>query len=472
MKTPFLFLICLGMMCCVSCKQKIVGTELITIQTETQSLAYTRDQGVYIVNATEKLSTNMTVQCGQTYLVAVFVANRRPPSDGEDEPGYTEIEWDVNCPDGQYLCGRITVTQQWHNVWVEAIRNGTLKQAESRGHLMECCIVDVPGPVQEKQVDFLRTARDYLAPNDTLNNVFFFDVDGDGVDEAFYATMSETSRDGRVWRVFYYEGGKWQKHEIDDIIVYADCEDFYYRDDVRRQPRLFVRDHEGEGEGPAAITRPKGSKDLVCTPFDMQEFENLWKRGVLKPLGPHVYSDEGKILYTFKGSVRPFTPYGWIIKRAKDSGDARALALIELRDFFRTHRYIMYSDDPFQAFFFDVDGDGVEEVIANTNVGPGLCDWRVFSSQEGTWDFSWSISHFDFQSDETGLYYRDDVKEQPRLFAIKSLDDSPSAIVLTKDKEVVVESFDRKEFDRLKEKGILKPVKSHWYDGHNQIMPD
>ena len=102
--------------------------------------------------------------------------------------------------------------------------------------------------------------------NDSEINVFFFDVDGDGVDEAFVAY--EIHQMGNNWQMWHCQGGKWQQAGTDDVVIFAHPQNFYYRDDVRQQPRLFVETcREGT---PASISCAK-DKSMVVTPFDKEE---------------------------------------------------------------------------------------------------------------------------------------------------------------------------------------------------------
>ena len=111
-----------------------------------------------------------------------------------------------------------------------------------------------------------------------ISYVFFFDVDGDGVEEALCTVDGETWRNGGTWRVYYFENGKWQRPHVSHIISNADPSDFYYRVGAKKQPRLFVR----ETKGPATITRVNDERFLATTPIPQQEFDDLLKNGKLK----------------------------------------------------------------------------------------------------------------------------------------------------------------------------------------------
>ena len=136
-----------------------------------------------------------------------------------------------------------------------------------------------------------------------------------------------------------------------------------------------------------------------------------------------------------------------------------------------THMEVMFQD--LYAFFFDVDGDSVDEVFLACTIDMDRTGnaWRTWYHQDGTWAEAWFIDPFKYPHGYAhDVYYRDDVKQQPRLFIEHSYVGSPSAITLTEDKLVKVEPFDKEEFCRLKEKGILKPVEVHWYDKDNKII--
>jgi len=125
------------------------------------------------------------------------------------------------------------------------------------------------------------------------------------------------------------------------------------------------------------------------------------------------------------------------------------------------------------TFFFDLDGDGIAEAfiaMAGETSKDGNI-WRTWYSQNGTWQEAWYVDPAKYLFGEAeDIYYRDDTKQQPRLFIEKSFVSSPTAISLTKGKLVKAEPFDKAEFDKLKAKGILKPVEAHWYDKDNKIV--
>jgi len=134
-------------------------------------------------------------------------------------------------------------------------------------------------------------AYSWISSDIKINYNFFFDVDGDGIEEAFYVRYETDDRYGHLWRVFYFEDGKWQNFGYNDILAMALPWDFYYRDDTKQQPLLFVNDRES---GPQAYTRNKKvSKHIVVTPFDRQEFEHLQKQGILKRVTWYWYDKDG-----------------------------------------------------------------------------------------------------------------------------------------------------------------------------------
>ena len=144
------------------------------------------------------------------------------------------------------------------------------------------------------------------------------------------------------------------------------------------------------------------------------------------------------------------------------------------RGYFRDHyEGLVKPDEAVGTFFFDIDSDGIKEAFiamaGETNKDGNI--WRTWYYLDGTWQEAWYVDPGKYPYGHTeDIYYRDDTKRQPRLFIEKSFVGSPTAISLTKDKLVKAEPFDKAEFDRLKEKGILKPVEAHWYDKDNKIV--
>jgi len=133
-------------------------------------------------------------------------------------------------------------------------------------------------------------AYSWISSDIKINYNFFFDVDGDGIDEVFYVSF-ETDHHGHTWRVFYFEDEKWTNFDLNDILATAFPWDFYYRDDTKQQPLLFVNDRES---GPLAYTRNKEvNKHIVVTGFDRQKFESLRKQGILKRVTWYWYDADG-----------------------------------------------------------------------------------------------------------------------------------------------------------------------------------
>lgn len=132
------------------------------------------------------------------------------------------------------------------------------------------------------------------------------------------------------------------------------------------------------------------------------------------------------------------------------------------------------------AFFVDIDGDGIDEVFVATypNTHRDGSRWQTHYYTNRQWhstkcdivdsiflnptNFLYAHAH--------DVYYRDDVKRQPRLFVSSCDVASPASITLTADKYLIVAPFGKQEFDSLRKKGILKPVETHWYDKDNKII--
>jgi len=136
--------------------------------------------------------------------------------------------------------------------------------------------------------------EDFVSPDGRVY-AFFFDIDGDGVDEAFTVGSKMINRDGNDWRTWHYQDGKWQKPKGEELanFLYAYTEDIYYRDDVKQQPRLFAADCDVAS--PASISLTK-DRYLVVAPFDKAEFDRLKAKGILKPVEAHWYDKDNKIV--------------------------------------------------------------------------------------------------------------------------------------------------------------------------------
>ena len=137
-----------------------------------------------------------------------------------------------------------------------------------------------PGYYREEHDIPFYTDRGSVSHPDRLEEIIFFDIDGDGTDEALCTTYSETWRSGSIWRVFYYEDGGWRTPKMRGIVTYTHPSNFYYRVGAKRQPRLFVADNESKG--PAAIVRADDAERFIATPISQQEFDGLLKKGELR----------------------------------------------------------------------------------------------------------------------------------------------------------------------------------------------
>jgi len=145
----------------------------------------------------------------------------------------------------------------------------------------------------------------FIEPDEEIL-AFFFDIDGDGMDEAFITCRKETNRFGSYWRTFYYQNGICLEADnvtpFSYVFGYAE-DDFYYRDDVKQQPRLFRKNYAGKGY-PVSFSLNE-EKKLVLEPFDKDEFSRLQEKGILKPIESHWYDKDNKIIRTVKGGGEP-----------------------------------------------------------------------------------------------------------------------------------------------------------------------
>jgi hypothetical protein len=105
---------------------------------------------------------------------------------------------------------------------------------------------------------------------------------------------------------------------------------------------------------------------------------------------------------------------------------------------------------------FDVDGDGILEILPYILRHWGGGDWWLWYYESGAWHEA-SDTRF-MQARIEDIYCRkDDVKGQPRLFR-RDGPDSVSAIIFDRGKgAVTLEAFDYGEFDDLRKKGIIQP---------------
>jgi len=136
--------------------------------------------------------------------------------------------------------------------------------------------------------------------------VFFVDVDGDGVDEAFASLPENTHQDGNYWHLFSYRKGVWiETNDNPDPFNYLHgfTKDIYYRDDVKRQPRLFIKKCFISSPASVTLKRNRKGKYLLVAPFDKDEARRLWAEGILKPVEAHWYDENNQIVCTEEESV-------------------------------------------------------------------------------------------------------------------------------------------------------------------------
>ena len=119
-----------------------------------------------------------------------------------------------------------------------------------------------------------------------------------------------------------------------------------------------------------------------------------------------------------------------------------------------------------EIIFFDLDGDGVDEVLCATD-GETWRDysaWRVFYYEDDGWRKPEMCDVVTF-SDSSAFYYRVGSKRQPRLFVAGDGRKGPTAIVRTDNAErFIATPISQQEFDDLLKKGKLRRVTWYWCD--------
>ena len=356
---------------------------------------------------------------------------------------------------------------------------------------MMCCVSCLPPDANtkyKKTADFRSRFLNYFREHHfgeleidfghTSIHAFFFDVDGDGVDEAFAATGANMDRLGTYWRVFHYQDGTWNEMEsgLDRFSYLSDrAQNFYYRDDVREQPRLFI--DTCIRDSPKAVVLTKDNK-VVAVPFDRRDYEELREEGLLKPIESHWYEQDndnklvhGRITYTvtetIKGHNQPISPYAfygdsdYINEESAVHGAFQIAYASDIERCSNTQALCVLS--------FDVDGDWLDEwfVTCDAMASKSGNEWHVFYGQHEEWrELEITGMTNRLCAPATYFYCREDTRAQPRLFIDTCVTNSPKAITLTWDKKLCIAPFDRQEFESLREKGIISPVGSWWYNTH------
>ena len=474
-------------------KQVLLGlcAVLAIVGCQTQEILITRQSVIdrspgLEHNDGKTTSATLTVERGQTYLLAVFTAEEgvRGPSGG-----HIEHNWNITCQDEYILAGSLR-TPTRHRIWFEAIKDGDVEQVKQdnpHATLADSLVFTVPNDdvqrVPKKTKAFRSAFRKWFRSHHvseeaiergfTSIHVFFCDVDGDGVEEAFAVTPEECDRWGSNWCVFQYQKGKWQAMEtgLDRFSgLYAYAWNFYYRDDVKGQPRLFidtcVRDN------PKAVVITKDNR-VIEVLVDRRGYEELREEGVLKPIESHWYDKDDRVVLggfhadattgTIKGHNKPITPY--------DSyGDSDWI----------NEQWSVYNTfySPYQSaigrctnpnvlgvMVVDIDGDWLDEwfVTCDAMASDTGSEWHVFYGQHEEWqELNVTGMTNRLCAPASRFYYRDDTKEQPRVFIDTCVTNPPLALSLWDKKNLYIAPFDRQEYESLREKGILKPVGCLW----------
>ena len=172
-----------------------------------------------------------------------------------------------------------------------------------------------------RRVAFLNHFRKVFAgdiarsPHNPNICVFFFDADGDGIEEAFGTTGIEPHAPASIWCIWRYRDGIWSR--VDGVeyhynAIFAHAYDFYYRDDVEEEPRLFLR--ESSIGTPALHIYTRFAKEYsYFTGFGKEEYETLWTKGILKPIESHWYDENNQIIATIKGNDEPIVKWEGLI---------------------------------------------------------------------------------------------------------------------------------------------------------------
>ena len=161
-------------------------------------------------------------------------------------------------------------------------------------------------------------------------------------------------------------------------------------------------------------------------------------------------------------------------QKEEDAIDIRTVVLRQYSETYPREVASKLSENKISAFFFDIDGDGVEEAFSScmgTTSQMGW-DWSVWQYRDGIWEEVYGVGNDGVLG--ANFCYWDGAKQQPRLFLEEGWHNPegswPAAIILTKDKRVSVVQFDVDEFYSLKGKGILKPVEIHEYDNSDNMI--
>ena len=483
MKTWFVFMQCFGIICCLL--SACVAPKPVDA-TGAQRIGLAADLER---NETKKLSSHFTVECGQTYLMVVFISDDGLPIPSES---HNQLKWNVKCPDGQVLSGSTNVYTQ-HRLWSEIIKDGDLEQVKQDmfpGILVDYRVFTVPSDDEQHISDVTKALRSAFRKyfRDTRLgeldiershaniHVFFCDVDGDGVEEAFAVASGDYDRSGFFWKVFCYQNGTWHEmgNGIDRFHYLSDpAWRFYCRDDVNEQPRLFIdtciRDN------PKAVVITKDNK-IIEVPFDRRDYEDLREEGLLKPIKSHWYDKDDKVMITgysqsddktgtIKGDNKPISPYAsygdsdFINEQGAVHGTFQRLYQSAVERCSNTEALYVFS--------FDVDGDWLDEwfVTCDAMASASGSEWHVFRGQHENWqELKVTGITNRLYAPASRFYCREDTREQPRLFIDTCITNSPLAITLEWDKSLRIDPFDRQEYERLREKGILKPAGGWWYN--------
>ena len=324
---------------------------------------------------------------------------------------------------------------------------------------------------------------DYLIQNGNAEiHVFYCDVDGDGVEEAFAVSYSDCDRSGYFWKVFRFENNEWLSMStcLDSYSYLSDSAlSFYYRDDITEQPRLFI--DKIVTHSPLAVVITKDNQ-IISVPFDRRDYEKLREEGKLKPIESAWYTIDDKIrlsccpltykdTYILKGQdklVGPYECYGDF------TGEEELYDFIdEFKQRYESKIAKCVDTNAFCIFEFDVDGDYLNErfITCDAMSSKSGSEWHVFRGQFDDWRevrMEYGKSHL--RAPASRFYYRefnsylDDLREQPRLFVDTCITNNPLVISYDVYKHLQIDEFDRIKFENMREKGLLKPVESRWFN--------
>ena len=303
-------------------------------------------------------------------------------------------------------------------------------------------------------------------------HVFFCDVDGDGVEEAFAASHEDWERWGTSWHAFRYQNGSWL--EMDTGLdrynhLYSYASRFYYRDDTQQQPRVFI--DTCIRDSPMAVVMTKDNK-IVSVPFDRRDYEELRAEGRLKPVESLFYNWDDSVMIArgdttgiIKGDNEPISPYDCY--GDKEFINEQSAVHGTFQKLYQSAMERCSNSDALCVFTFDVDGDWLDErfVTCDAMASDLGSEWHVFCGQHEEWtELRIADATNRLCAPVSRFYYRDDVRDEPRLFIDTCVTNSPMAITLDWDKSVLITPFDRQAYEDLREQGILKPVRGWWYN--------